>query len=168
MAAMPAAIDAPAPPDEPPQVIALVPWVLRQPVQRIVGKSAHRELRRVGHADDDRTRLFQVGCHRRIARRDVVLEADNAIGVGLPLDVDVDLDGDRHAVQLAEWRTLRLARSAARAASMACALRSTTTALIAAIGGAHPVDMRLHYLLGRNLSIADRVCGLHGGPLPDW
>ena len=74
MVAMPAAIEAPAPPDEPPQVIALSHGFFVSAVQRIVGEAAHREFRRVGQPEDDRAGLLEVGGHRGVAGRDVVLE----------------------------------------------------------------------------------------------
>jgi len=71
-------------------------------VQRIVGKGAHREGRGVGPANDDRSRAFEIGDDRGIARRDVVAEGHDAVigrAAGL---VGVDLGRDRHTVQWAE------------------------------------------------------------------
>src|SRR5271169_4694648 len=77
-------------------------------MQRIVGEAAHRELGGVRETDDDRAGLLEIGRHGGVARRNVVLEGDNAVGVCLPLNVDVDLDCHRHPVKLAECYAARL------------------------------------------------------------
>ena len=157
---MPDAIDAAAPPDEPPQVIVL-------PVQRIVGEPAHRELRRVGHPDDDRAGLLQIGRHRRVSRRDIVLEGHDAVGIGLTLDVDVYLDGDGHALELARRGALR--QRSVGGAGRFDRLRAEIDhdGVDRGVGGVHPVDMGLNDLFGGRESVANCGCRINSGPLPD-
>ena len=70
-------------------------------------------------------------------------------------------------MQLAEW--CALLPCAVGGASRFDGLRAKIDhhGIDRGVGGVHTFDMRLHYLLGRYTPIANRVCGINGGPLPD-
>jgi hypothetical protein len=143
-----------------------IPRILRQAMQLVIGEAAHGEFGRVGHPDDDRARFPEIGRNRRVARSDVVLEADDPVGIGLALDIDVDLDGDGHAVQLAERRALPspLIGRARRFDRLRAEIDHD--GIERWIGDVHALDMRLHELFRAHASVADRAGGIHRGPLP--
>jgi hypothetical protein len=97
MVPMPATIDAPAPPDDPPQVMVWSHGFLVGPCS---GLSVKPRIENSGVLVRPMIMapLLQIGDNGGIAGCDVVLESDDAVGVCLTLDVNVDLDGDRHAV----------------------------------------------------------------------
>ena len=68
-------------------------------MQRVVGKDAHREGRRVGAADDDGAGMLQVGDDRAVLPGHEVLQGHHAVVGWQPGLVDIDLGRDRHAVQ---------------------------------------------------------------------
>ena len=99
---------APAPPDEPPQVIALSHGFFVAPCK---GLSVNPRIENSGVLVIPMITapaFFKLAVTGESPGAMLSLKASDAVGVGLALDVDVDLDGNRHAVKDAQRLAARL------------------------------------------------------------
>ena len=99
---MPAATAAPAPPDDPPQVMSASQGFSVSPCSGLSVKPRNENSGVLVRPMHDRAGLLEIAHDRRVGRRDDVHLRGHAVGVGPALVVDVFLDRDRHAVQQAE------------------------------------------------------------------
>jgi hypothetical protein len=145
----------------------VVPRVQRQSMKRVIGEATHGELWGVGEADDNRAGLLQVGCHWKVAGCDVILEADDAVGVCLSLDIDVDLDRHRHAVELAEDRAVRPRAVGGAGVGNRLLTQIDDDRVERRVHRVHPLDMSLDHLLRGDNAVSDRGGRLERRPMPD-
>jgi hypothetical protein len=126
-----------------------------------------RSIDRVGEADNNRAGLLNVSRDRGVARRDVILEGGDAVGVCLTLDVDIDLDRHRHAVKLASRCAARLRPVGGAGGGDRLLAQIDDNGVERWVDRVHPLDMGQDYLLRGDQTVPDRGRRLDHRPLPD-
>ena len=145
---------------------ATIPRTIGRAVQRIIREPAHRQLRHVGAADDDRTGAAQIGDHRAVVRRNHIPERGNAVRGGAPTLVDIAFHRHRYAVQRRQGFTGSDAPIGGIGLAQRLVGQHDRHRIERRIDGREPVECSLHHLAHRDVAPRHRGGGFVRAPTP--